>query len=46
MPPMRNALQVLQDVFGYAAFRPPQQEIIDTVIGGLEALVLIRTGGC
>ena len=30
MPPMKNALQVLQDVFGYAAFRGPQQEIIDT----------------
>ena len=45
MPPMRNALQVLQDVFGYAAFRPPQQEIIDTVVSGGDALVLMPTGG-
>jgi ATP-dependent DNA helicase RecQ len=45
MPPMKNALQVLQDVFGYAAFRPPQQEIIDTVIDGGDALVLMPTGG-
>ena len=42
---MKNALQVLQDVFGYAAFRPPQQEIIDTVIDGGDALVLMPTGG-
>ena len=45
MPPMKNALQVLQDVFGYAAFRPPQQEIIDTVVNGGDALVLMPTGG-
>ncbi len=45
MPPMKNALQVLQDVFGYSAFRPPQQEIIDTVVNGGDALVLMPTGG-
>jgi len=43
--PMKTPLQVLQDVFGYAAFRPPQQEIIDTVVNGGDALVLMPTGG-
>ena len=41
--PMKTPLQVLQDVFGYAAFRPPQQEIIDTVVNGGDALVLMPT---
>ena len=45
MPPMKNALQVLQDVFGYPAFRAPQQEVIDTVVSGGDALVLMPTGG-
>jgi len=42
---MKNALQVLQDVFGYSSFRPPQQDIIDTLIEGGDALVLMPTGG-
>jgi len=42
---MKTALQVLRDVFGYSAFRHPQQEIIDTVVGGGDALVLMPTGG-
>jgi ATP-dependent DNA helicase RecQ len=42
---MKNALQVLQDVFGYSSFRPPQQDIIDTLIAGGDALVLMPTGG-
>ncbi|MCW8193990.1 DNA helicase RecQ [Proteobacteria bacterium 005FR1] len=37
--------QVLQETFGYKAFRPPQDEIIDTVIKGRDALVLMPTGG-
>jgi ATP-dependent DNA helicase RecQ len=36
---------ILQTVFGYPAFRPPQDEIIQTVIDGGDALVLMPTGG-
>lgn len=39
------ALEVLRDVFGYDAFRGDQQEIIETVAGGGDALVLMPTGG-
>lgn len=36
---------VLQDVFGYEAFRGPQQAIIEHVAAGGDALVLMPTGG-
>jgi ATP-dependent DNA helicase RecQ len=36
---------VLHKVFGYESFRGQQQEIIDHVIGGGDALVLMPTGG-
>jgi ATP-dependent DNA helicase RecQ len=36
---------VLRRVFGYDAFRGEQGDIIDTVIGGGDALVLMPTGG-
>src|SRR5882724_6315213 len=39
------ALQVLERVFGYDSFRAGQQEIIEHVIGGGDALVLMPTGG-
>jgi ATP-dependent DNA helicase RecQ len=39
------AVQVLRRVFGYQAFRGEQQAIIDHVIGGGDALVLMPTGG-
>jgi ATP-dependent DNA helicase RecQ len=42
---MNSALHVLQQVFGYDSFRPPQAEIIETVIEGGDALVLMPTGG-
>ncbi len=38
-------LEILGEVFGYDAFRGPQQGIIDHVIGGGDALVLMPTGG-
>lgn len=38
-------LQVLRRVFGYDAFRGSQQEIIEQVVGGGDALVLMPTGG-
>jgi ATP-dependent DNA helicase RecQ len=42
---MNSATQILNSVFGYDAFRPPQDEIIDTLISGDDALVLMPTGG-
>jgi len=36
---------ILHDVFGYSAFRGAQAEIVDHVIGGGDALVLMPTGG-
>lgn len=42
---MDIAHTLLQDVFGYPAFRGAQAEIIDHVIGGGDALVLMPTGG-
>src|SRR5512144_3205169 len=40
-----TALDVLHRVFGYDAFRGEQQEIIEHVVGGGDALVLMPTGG-
>ncbi|WP_035285947.1 DNA helicase RecQ [Actinokineospora spheciospongiae] len=40
-----SPLEVLRRVFGYEAFRGEQAEIIDTVVGGGDALVLMPTGG-
>jgi len=37
--------QTLQEVFGYSEFRPPQQEIVETLISGRDAFVLMPTGG-
>ena len=42
---MNDANQILQTVFGYDTFRPPQGDIIDTLISGGDALVLMPTGG-
>ena len=36
---------ILQTVFGYASFRGPQQDIIEHVTAGGDALVLMPTGG-
>ena len=36
---------ILQEVFGYASFRGPQQAIISHVVAGGDALVLMPTGG-
>ena len=39
------ALSILRSVFGYEHFRPPQAEVIATLINGGDALVLMPTGG-
>ncbi|MGE4240166.1 DNA helicase RecQ [Ramlibacter sp.] len=36
---------ILSEVFGYESFRGPQAEIVDHVVGGGDALVLMPTGG-
>ncbi len=40
-----DAARVLQRVFGYDTFRAGQEEIIDHVVAGGDALVLMPTGG-
>lgn len=42
---MEKATQILKSYFGYDEFRPMQQEIIDAVTSGSDALVLMPTGG-
>ncbi|TXK43195.1 DNA helicase RecQ [Nonomuraea sp. C10] len=42
---MNTATEVLHRVFGYDTFRPGQQEIIEHVAAGGDALVLMPTGG-
>ncbi len=44
-PALSPAHAVLQDVFGYEQFRGPQQAIVEHVIAGGDALVLMPTGG-
>ena len=45
MPPPSNIHQLLQQYFGYSAFRPLQQDIIEAVMNGKDALALLPTGG-
>lgn len=40
-----QALHLLQTVFGYSAFRSQQAQIVDHVVNGGDALVLMPTGG-
>lgn len=42
---MSSPQSILQEVFGYERFRGPQAEIVDHVIAGGDALVLMPTGG-
>jgi ATP-dependent DNA helicase RecQ len=44
-PPESLPQQVLQQVFGYAAFRGAQADIVPHVVAGGDALVLMPTGG-
>ncbi len=44
-PPNPQALEILQKYWGYAAFRPLQAEIIESVLEGKDTLALLPTGG-
>ncbi|MCP3802580.1 DNA helicase RecQ [Allokutzneria sp. A3M-2-11 16] len=44
-PETRPEVEVLNRVFGYDSFRGDQQAIVEHVIGGGDALVLMPTGG-
>jgi ATP-dependent DNA helicase RecQ len=44
-PQQDQALHLLQTVFGYPAFRSQQGQIVDHVVNGGDALVLMPTGG-
>ncbi|NQX25999.1 DNA helicase RecQ [Microbacteriaceae bacterium VKM Ac-2854] len=43
--PSERAQRILEKVFGYASFRGEQQQIVEQVIGGGDAVVLMPTGG-
>jgi ATP-dependent DNA helicase RecQ len=40
-----RALEILQNIFGYSSFRGEQQAIVEQVVRGGDALVLMPTGG-
>ncbi|MEJ2688348.1 MAG: DNA helicase RecQ [Deltaproteobacteria bacterium] len=40
-----SPLESLREIFGYERFRPQQQEIIENLIAGRDAFVLMPTGG-
>jgi ATP-dependent DNA helicase RecQ len=40
-----SPIKILSEVFGFKTFRPPQQEIVEQVIAGGDAFVLMPTGG-
>lgn len=40
-----NPTDILRNVFGFASFRGQQEEIVNTVVAGGDALVLMPTGG-
>lgn len=43
--PQQSPSEVLHRVFGYDQFRPLQGDVVDTLVGGNNALVLMPTGG-
>ncbi|MGI9381259.1 MAG: DEAD/DEAH box helicase, partial [Methyloligellaceae bacterium] len=39
-----DGARILGDIFGYSAFRPGQEEIVDLLARGTNALVVMPTG--
>jgi len=44
-PTVADARRLLHEVFGYSEFRGAQEQVIDQLLGGGDALVLMPTGG-
>ena len=42
---MSQALTILKNIWGYQAFRHPQQQVINSVLEGKDTLALMPTGG-
>lgn len=42
---IERARQILADVFGFESFRHPQEAVVETLINGRDALVVMPTGG-
>ncbi|GGE36922.1 ATP-dependent DNA helicase RecQ [Primorskyibacter flagellatus] len=42
---MAESTELLRDVFGFDAFRPGQEEIVDAVAAGRDVLAIMPTGG-
>lgn len=42
---MESSLSILKQYWGYDAFRPQQEDIIDAVLAGKDTLALLPTGG-
>lgn len=40
-----SPLEILQNTFGYSAFRPGQEEIVNSILSGRDALCVMPTGG-
>ncbi|MEM9165283.1 MAG: DEAD/DEAH box helicase, partial [Cyanobacteria bacterium P01_F01_bin.4] len=45
MTPQQQAEDALQRIWGYPSFRPPQGEIIQALLDGHDALIVMPTGG-
>lgn len=44
-PQQQSAREKFQQIWGYEDFRPPQGEIIQTLLAGQDALIILPTGG-